>query len=142
MFNGAALARAWELCSTTLQQMGATHDRAREYLQSLRILRERTFQAYGNSCDQLQPSTAHLQPVGVAEQAGPRPEQHQPDGYYDTQEDALWNSNVVHGTGFFEHDWGAPFLFENLGEDWLEGSFSQQGGLQDHAVSIQESIND
>lgn len=142
-FDGPALARAWELCSATLQRLGADHERAREYLQSLQILRERTLQSYVDASDHLPSTTAHPR-AGVAAEGSlaSRPEQHhlqhpqqQVDEYRGTFDDALWNNHVVSGTGFFEHDWGAPFLFENLGEDWLEGSFPLQGGdggLQDH----------
>ncbi|KAF6805953.1 fungal specific transcription factor domain-containing protein [Colletotrichum sojae] len=136
-FDGPTLARSWNLCITTLECLGAKHERAREYLQSLRILRERASQAYGVLGGQPPPATVQLLNGNVDGTQAARPEQRQAEGVCDTYEDVPWNSDAVYGTGFLEHDWGAPFLFENMGENWWEGQetstcFPHEGELQDH----------
>lgn len=138
-FDGPTLARSWDLCITTLESLGAKHQRAREYLQSLCTLRERASRAYGVPGGQLPPAAVQVPTGNMDGNQATRPEQHQAESIHDMYADVPGNSNAVYGTGFLEHDWGAPFLFENMGEDWWEGReasacFPDEGGPQDHVA--------
>lgn len=121
------LARAWELCSTTLQRLSLNHTRAHEYLQSLRILRDKALLTYGNAPDDSDSAAAPL-PLGDADHDA-RPEVRVEGGPYGALEDAQPTANAAWGTGFLEHDWGVPFFLDNWGDVGIE-QFLQQGQFE------------
>ena len=116
-FDEALLTRAWKQCSTTLQRLSLSHTRASEYLQSLRILRDRALLTYRNDPDEPGQNIAPL----PTDDAG-----HPSDI---TQEDMQLNANSAWGAGFLEHDWGVPFFLENWEEVGMEGFSSASSVL-------------
>ncbi|WYZ36214.1 hypothetical protein EsH8_XI_000097 [Colletotrichum jinshuiense] len=130
VFDEEMLARAWEQCSSTLRSFSSSHARAREYLQSLQVLRHRAVLTYGNPPGDLVSSAAPVQPRDE-QHVGPAETETQPQETYSAYENVQIYTDAAYGTGFFEHDWGVPFLCEDWGGEDTEGSFLPPNRLQD-----------
>ncbi|KAK6221702.1 transcription activator protein acu-15 [Colletotrichum tabaci] len=131
VFDEEMLARAWEQCNSTLRFFGSSHARAREYLQSLQVLRDRAVLTYGNPPGDLVSGAAPVQPRDE-QHVGPVEAEAQPQETNSAyEEDVQIYTDAAYGTGFFEHDWGVPFLFEDWVAEGTGGSFLPPNGLQD-----------
>ncbi|TQN71713.1 Sorbicillinoid biosynthetic cluster transcription factor 2 [Colletotrichum shisoi] len=123
VFDEEMLARAWEQCNSTLRYFSSSHARAREYLQSLQVLRDRAVLTYGNPPGDLVSGAAPVQPRDE-QHAGPAEAEAQTrEAYSACEEDVQIYTDAACDTGFFEHDWGVPFLFEDWVAEGTGGSF-------------------
>ncbi|GJD00282.1 fungal specific transcription factor domain-containing protein [Colletotrichum higginsianum] len=125
VFDEEMLARAWEQCNSTLRYFSSSHARAREYLQSLQVLRDRAVLTYGN------PPATWSRPRDE-QHVGPVEAEAQPQETNSAYEEGVQiYTDAACGTGFFEHDWGVPFLFEDWVAEGTGGSFLPPNGLRD-----------